>query len=183
MLDEYLDSFDEEKRKILRIGFRDGFKIDFEGEDCELDCVNSKAAQELPQTIGEKIKLELSKGRLAGPFSEKPFDYFKCSPLSIHEKQKKGHYRLSHNLRYPYDQPSVNHNITKANKTVHYSTVTEAIEMIMIFGKGRFLAKSDISEAFRLLPLHPDIYHLIGFKWEGLYYYDLQLCLPIGCGS
>ncbi len=71
MLGEYHDGFDAEKRKILRIGFRDGFKIDFEGEDCELDCVNSKAAQELPQAIGKKIKLELSKGRLAGPFSEK----------------------------------------------------------------------------------------------------------------
>ncbi len=74
----------------------------------------------------------------------------------------------------------MNHNITKANKTVHYPTVAEVIEVIRIFGKGCFLAKSDISEAFRLLPLHPDIYHLMGFKWEGLYYYDLYL--PMGCG-
>ncbi len=55
VLDEYLDSFDEERNNSLRIGFRDGFKIDFEGEDCELDCVNSKATQELPQAIGEQI--------------------------------------------------------------------------------------------------------------------------------
>ncbi len=52
VLDEYLESFDEEKRNILRIGFRDGFKIYFEGEDCEFDCVNLKAAQELPHAIG-----------------------------------------------------------------------------------------------------------------------------------
>ncbi len=75
----------------------------------------------------------------------------------------------------------MNYNITKANKTVRYPTVAEAIEMIRIVGKGCYSAKSDISEAFRLLPLHPDIYHLMGFKWEGLYYYGL--CLPMGCGS
>ncbi len=43
-LDKYLDGFDGEKREILRAGFRDGFKIFFNGEDWELDCLNSKAA-------------------------------------------------------------------------------------------------------------------------------------------
>ncbi len=43
------------------------------------------------------------------------------------------------------------------------------------------MAKSDISETFRLLPLNPDIYHLMGFTWEEMWYYDI--CLPMGCSS
>ncbi len=81
---------------------------------------------------------------------KKPFNNFKCSPLSTREKQTKGQYRLLHNLSYLYDQIGVNLNISKESKTVHYSS--EAIELIRSMGKGCFLAKSDICEAFRLLP-------------------------------
>ncbi|XP_069591473.1 uncharacterized protein [Ranitomeya imitator] len=41
------------------------------------------------------------------------------------------------------------------------------------------MAKSDIESAFRLLPVHPDCHHLLGAKFEDLYYYDT--CLPMGC--
>jgi len=43
------------------------------------------------------------------------------------------------------------------------------------------MAKTDISEAFRLIPLHPSNYNLTGFKWKGCYYYDK--CLPMGAAS
>ena len=42
----------------------------------------------------------------------------------------------------------------------------------MRFGPGSFLAKTDIESAFRLIPVHPDDYELLGMKWEGKYYYD-----------
>ena len=42
------------------------------------------------------------------------------------------------------------------------------------------MAKSDISEAFRLIPISPKDYHLTGFFFQG-YYYDR--CLPMGCAS
>ncbi len=82
-------------------------------------------------------------------------------------------------MSYPYDQRSVNKNISKESKTVHYSTVAEVIDLIRGKGRGCYLAKSDISEAFRLLPLHRDVYHLMGFTWKGANYYDL--CLLMGC--
>ena len=46
-------------------------------------------------------------------------------------------------------------------------------------GKGAWLAKSDIKSAFRLLPVHPSDYELLGFSFEGQFYYDK--CLPMGC--
>ncbi len=181
VLDRYLEGFDEGKREILRAGFRDGFKISFEGEDCGIDCENSKITKALPIAVEEKIRKELTKGRIAGSFAVKPFPHFKCSPLSIRKKQTKSQYRFLHNLSYPYDQRSVNWNITKENKTVQYSKVLDAIELIRKMGRVCHLAKSDISEAFRLLPHHPDVYHLMGFMWKGAYFYDMAL--PMGCAS
>jgi hypothetical protein len=34
------------------------------------------------------------------------------------------------------------------------------------------LSKTDISMAYRNLPLRPGEYHLFGFKWKDLLYYD-----------
>ncbi len=45
-------------------------------------------------------------------------------------------------------------------------------------GPGSFLAKSDIKSAFRIVPLRPHCYHVMGFKWEQSYYFDK--CLPMG---
>ena len=44
-----------------------------------------------------------------------------------------------------------------------------------------YMAKTDIADAFRLVPLHPADYHLTGFQWQNKFYYDR--CLPQGSAS
>ena len=44
-----------------------------------------------------------------------------------------------------------------------------------------YMAKTDIADAFRLVPLHPVDYHLTGFQWQNKLYYDR--CLPQGSAS
>ncbi|XP_061185481.1 uncharacterized protein LOC133193533 [Saccostrea echinata] len=51
--------------------------------------------------------------------------------------------------------------------------------MISQLGKGALLGKMDIKSAFRLLPIKPNDFCLLGFKFEGKYYIDK--CLPFGC--
>ena len=55
------------------------------------------------------------------------------------------------------------------------------MKLIMSLPKGSFTAKSDIAEAFRLLPVHPEDYPKLGFMFQGKYYFDR--CLPMGCSS
>ena len=43
------------------------------------------------------------------------------------------------------------------------------------------MAKTDIESAFRLIPVHPDDWELLGMQWGGLYYYDKVL--PFGLRS
>ena len=53
--------------------------------------------------------------------------------------------------------------------------------MIKRLGAGCALAKADVGNAFRICPIHPSDYHLLGFRWNEQWFVDL--CLPMGCAS
>ena len=48
-------------------------------------------------------------------------------------------------------------------------------------GKGTLLAKMDIEEAYRIIPIHPDDRHLLGIYWDGQVY--VHTALPFGLHS
>ena len=52
---------------------------------------------------------------------------------------------------------------------------------IKLAGRGCFLAKADIQNAFRIIPIQPDDYGLLGMQWRGAFYFDR--CMPMGCVS
>ena len=62
---------------------------------------------------------------------------------------------------------------------MRYTSFDQAVGMVMEAGHGAWMAKSDIKSAFRLLPVSPTDYELLGFWFNGEYYYDK--CLPMGC--
>ena len=74
---------------------------------------------------------------------------------------------------------SVNENIPKDLCTVQYDTLDKIIQFVIYYGQGSYISKSDIEKAFRIIPLHQDSFHLMGFKWKDQYFYDK--CLPMGC--
>jgi hypothetical protein len=61
------------------------------------------------------------------------------------------------------------------------NSIDTVIKLIKHFGRHCLMAKCDIEDAFRLVPIHPTDYHLLGFTWNNLYYYDR--CLPMGASS
>jgi hypothetical protein len=62
---------------------------------------------------------------------------------------------------------------------VHYSTFDDAVALIGSMGQGALLGKMDISNAFRLLPVSPQDFCLLGLQHDGFYY--IYKCLPMGC--
>ena len=127
-----------------------------------------------------KLEQELAAKRLAGPFKSPPFQTFCVSPLGLVPKKTPGEFRLIHHLSHPQGF-SINDGIDAANTQVHYATVADAIRLIKRAGPGCFLAKTDIQSAFRIIPIHPNDYPLLGMHWRGVYYYDK--CMPMGCSS
>lgn len=138
------------------------------------------SALENPEVVDAKLGKELAAHRLAGPFLSPPLSPFRISPLGIVPKKVPGEFRLIHHLSFPKGS-SVNDGISPEHTSVRYATIGEAIKPIMNAGQGCFLAKTDIKNAFRIIPIHPIDYGLLGMQWRGLYYYDR--CMPMGCSS
>ena len=79
------------------------------------------------------------------------------------------------------DGTSVNSHIPFKASIVRYASIDDAIRIIRRTGRGCALAKTDIKNAFRLIPVTPDDHDLLGIFWQDQHYYDK--CLPMGCSS
>ena len=179
----WLEGYEESKKSYLLNGFCDGFDVGFKKStkhDISISSKNLKSSYEHPDIVDAKIAQELDKGRIAGPFKNKPFDPFILSPIGVVPKKEIGKFRMIQHLSYP-EGSSVNDGIDEVSKKVEYQSIDDAIAIICKAGHGCFLAKCDIASAFRIIPLCPEQYYLFGFEWRNEYYYDK--CLPMGCGS
>ena len=102
---------------------------------------------------------------------------FGCSP-----KEDPGSYHTIHDLSYSYDGVrSVNDGIDAAHSSVQYYSVADAIDILLSLEPGAFMCKSDISKAFRIIPIRQEDHHLLGFSFQGKYFFDT--CLSMTCSS
>jgi hypothetical protein len=83
-------------------------------------------------------------------------------------------------LSYPLGL-SVNDGIDKSEFPVCYSKVEDTIRLIVKIGKGALMANVDIKTVYRIIPIHPDDYYLLGMKWRKHFFIDLAL--PFGLRS
>lgn len=163
---------------ILLQGFKNGFDIGFRSiPNCSPNIANLKSAEENPITMNAAIQKEIDLGRIKGPFDHPPFPSFQISPIGLVPKKEPNTFRMITHLSCPEGQ-SINDGIDDLFATVVYSSVQDAIKLIVNAGREVFLAKADIKSAFRLIPIAPDQYHLLCFKWQNKYYYDK--CFPMG---
>ena len=176
----YLRGYNNSISDYLIQGFVHGFSIRYLGSLIAMRSQNLKSAKDNPTSVTEKLSKELTAGRIVGPFDVPPFDPFRVSPLGIIPKKSPGEFRLIHHLSYPAGS-SVNDGIPKELATMRYATIDDAIRLIKSLGKGCFLAKTDIKSAFRIIPVSPNDFPLLGMEWQGKFYFDK--CLPMGCSS
>ena len=153
-----------------------GFRINYSGTTTQSSIKNLKSANLHLSELKEKINKEVSLERMVGPFDTQPLNNFKISPVGLIPKSD-GSWRLITHLSYPPGS-SVNDGIDKNICSVTYTSFDEVSQMIFKLGKGALMAKRDIKSAFRLLPIHPNDFHLLGIKVEGNYYVDTML--PMG---
>ena len=176
LLSGYIHSIAE----FISSGFRTGFPLHYVGVWESADANNLISARQNPGVVDAKIKKELEAGRLAGPFPVRPCSPFRVSPLGVVPKKTPGEFRLIHHLSYPRGS-LVNDGISPEHTSVSYATISNAIQHIKAAGRGCFLAKTDIQNAFRIIPIRPQDYSLLGMRWRDSFYYDL--CMPMGCSS
>ena len=127
---------------------------------------------------------EVKDGRLAGPFKEIPYEHFIQSPIGLVPKYKGTKTRLIFHLSYPKNGDSVNLGIPDDLCTVKYPDFEEAVKLCLLAGKSCSISRSDISRAFRNVPLLPDQWPLLIMKAidprDSKTYYLVDKCLPFG---
>lgn len=161
---------------MLEKGFRYGFPIHYVGPRTKVDCKNLKSVYQHPEAALKKLQNEIDLGRIVGPFSERPISNLRCSPIGIVPK-KTGGFRLITHLSYPLGQ-GINAFIDPQYSFVQYSSFDNVIAMIQNLGTNALMGKCDIKSAFRLLPIYPGCFDLLGIKFNGNYY--LEKMLPMG---
>ena len=119
------------------------------------------------------------RGHTSGPFDSPPYPVLHCSPLGAVPK-KDNTYRLILDLSSPHGS-SINAGISRSDYSVRYSSFDEAVNLVAQFPNSCYLAKLDIKHAFRLCPVRPEDWCLLGHSFEEQYFIDTRL--PFGSRS
>lgn len=170
------DHPDREAVNFILSGLQTGFDLGYRGQLTDQFRDNNKSARDNHRLVTQAVHKEVSRGHTAGPFAYPPFNRNNVSPLGAAPKSD-GSCRLVLDLSQPRGN-SVNDHIHKEEFPTSYTHFDAATELTLLKGRGCLLSKIDIKHAYRLLPVRPDNWPLLVYRWDGYYYVDLKL--PFG---
>jgi hypothetical protein len=175
----YLEDYPDPSfvKSILHI-IDHGASLGFIGLEHPQSCRNLKSASEAPGTVSSAIDALLAKNAAHGPFNHPPFPTFRASPLGTAVRKRSLKRRLINHLSWPAGD-SVNNGIPDAEGKICYESFESALQLVRSFGKGTLLAKLDLQDAFRHIPVRPQDWPLLGFHWQSRFYYAVVLMFGI----
>lgn len=173
----WLTGYDKSETTFLLDGFTHGFTIPFNGSRSFRSANNLKSVRENPKIVYDKISDAIVKGHVAGPFLSPPFPNFQISPIGLVPKKDFGKFRLIHHLSFG-NELSVNAGIPDDLCTVNYQTIDDAIALVKQCGYMSYMTKVDIENAYKIVPIHPHDFELLGFSIDDKYFFDKTL--PMG---
>ena len=157
-------------------GIRFGFPLGFKGPNASYIQKNMSSVREHGDVVENYIRKEVAAGRILGPFADPPLENFRASPIGVIPKKAPNSFRFIMNLSSP-SGASVNDFISKDDYSLEYVSVDSAIERILTLGKGCELVKIDVEKAFRIIPVHPSDWNLLGFAFREEFYIDTVLSM------
>lgn len=141
-------------------------------------CKNLLSAIKQPDITSQLIASELANGYLIGPFDAIPYSQYRISPVGIAEGKYSGKKRLIVDLSAPHENllhPSLNDLIDKDEFSLTYTTIDNAIKVIKTLGRGAWLNKVDIRDAFKQIPIREELWPFHGIRWNNKYYFYTRL--------
>ena len=175
---------DPQFAEYILAGIQYGFRIGFSRSAGKLrDCgSNMISAMEHPQVVDDYLANEIGLQRM-NSIPSAALSSMQChiSPFGvIPKKSKPGKWRLSVDLSSPQGF-SVNDGIDKQTCSVSYVSIDDVVSCILELGQGAEMAKIDIKQAYRNIPVHPDDRGLLCVQWGGKVLVDKVL--PFGLRS
>ena len=147
---------DTQFAEYILSGIQSGFRVGFSYDRCNLKARNRNmlSASQNSAVLNAYISKELEQGRMVHIPDPSVLPWFHTSPFGvIPKKHKPGKWRLIVDLSAP-EGHSVNDFISKELCSLSYISVDDIARTILHLGKGSLLAKADIKEAYRMVPVH-----------------------------
>ena len=138
------------------------------------------SAIELYDDVSKSINEDLAYGRVVGPWTSPPVDGYTASPLGAFKRAGSDKVRVIHDLSHPPGF-SVNDSIDPDLYSLQYITVDQVAQRCASYSTPGWLAKSDLSNAFKHVVVKPSQWKRLGFVWDGKYY--CYTVLSFGCRS
>jgi len=163
-------------------GFRIGIPADF---SCSSSQRNMPSAYEHEEVVQAYLGREVTLGRMSKLDSAEVASLaslgLQISPFGVIPKRHRpGKWRLIVNLSAPWGE-SANSAINPELSSISYTSIDQAATLVYALGKGCLLAKLDLQEAYRAVPVHPADQPKLGVRWKGDVYIDRAL--PFGLRS
>ena len=177
---ELSDHPDREFSKFILEGIANGFLIGFNRSQ-QLQPAATNLQRTKPQIVTEYLDREVALNRMwRCPTGYLPKGIH-ISPIGlIPKKNKPGKWRMIVDLSAPRGM-NVNDGIDAELSSLSYATIDQLAALVVSEGKGAFLVKADIQEAYRMVPVHAEDQYLLGVHWDGTVYIDRVL--PFGLRS
>ena len=156
-----------------------GCSIGYNGPQFVHCSKNLPSAYQQPLILDNALAQECNAGCILGPFDNPPLPDFRCSGLGLVPKHDGG-WRTIYHLSAPHGN-SINDYINPDDYTLSYCSVDDAYAILNLLGTGALMSKIDLKNAFRLIPVHPNDWNLLGICWRNKFYIDT--CLPFGLCS
>ena len=147
-------------------GIQEGFRIgfDYRPQSGQKASRNMRSAGENPEPIDRYVQAELQAGRLIRLSGNFPVRTSRVGVIPKPHQPRK--WRLITDLSSPKGE-SINDGIDSGACSVAYASVDDAARCIRTLGRGTLLAKFDIANAYRAVPVHPADRLLLGLSWRG----------------
>ena len=175
---------DKQFSQYILAGIKHGFRVGFDYANCKLVARrrNMSSALEHSEIVDDYLAIEKAQGRVGVvPGDSAAAKACHISPFGvIPKKSKPGKWRLIIDLSTPTGH-SVNDGIEKELCSLSYVSTDAVVECILRFQPGALLAKIDIKQAYRNIPVHPDDRPLLGMLWKDELLVDKVL--PFGLRS
>ncbi|KAF5379032.1 hypothetical protein D9615_006011 [Tricholomella constricta] len=129
--------------------------------------------------MSSSIQSLLENSHAAGPFPSPPLPNFRCSPLgAVGRKRNPGKLCVINHLSWPKGK-SVNDGIPDHEAHIVYDMFARAVQDLRQSGSGALMAKLDLKEAFRHIPVRAADWHLLGFRWKAKFFHLLVLAFGL----
>lgn len=167
---------------------KNGVPIGYTGPRHPREHPNWPSAFKHHEAVTASIVKDVARGRKL-VFDHPPYPNFVGSPMGCFQRKSSSKYRVIHDLSWPPGE-SINDFISHEDYTLHYISVDDIVQYLSQFEPGAQMAKLDLEDAFKHIPVRPEDWELLGTTWYTMddngnkrKIYLVDLVLPFGMRS